>query len=127
MSAAPIPAVLVGLRETPAAPPRLPPPPDGQKMFVALHTADGEAKYDGYAPAVIDRANWSLEIDSAGRPSFSNAEPITFPRALSGPCVVAFGVLFDPHGGRFAFPLAAPLTIGPGITPSFGPKAIRLA
>jgi len=126
LAAAPIPAALVGLRDQAAAAPRLSARTDAQQLFVALYTADGEARYAAYKRAVVDRASWSMEIDSDGRPSFSNAESITFPEAVGGRCVVTFGVLFDPRGGGFAFPLSTPLAIWEGITPSFAPNSIRL-
>ena len=103
-------------------------------LYISLHTADpgeagdqttSEAAYTGYARVGVARtaAGWTVTANSV-----ANAAAITFGLDTSGTSVVThFGVgTSATTAGKLLYSgsLTAPLTINPGITPSFAIGAL---
>jgi hypothetical protein len=108
------------------------------QLFVALHTASPEAgdqttneiSYTGYGRQAVNRNNstkkWTLTLASA-----VNADAITFGEDTLGSGIVAthfsVGTLTSGAGKvLYCGQLTAPLTINPGIIPSFAAGVLNI-
>jgi len=98
-------------------------------FHVSLHTADpgetgtqttSEATYGSYARVAVARTAGGWTISGA---NVSNAAPVTFPQASSGPNTIThFGIGSDASGAGNLFfkgALGASLIVNTGVTPSF--------
>ena len=107
-------------------------------LYVALHTSDpgatgnaqtNEAAYPGYGRVGIARAGGSWSVSGPSPTAITNTSSVTFPICTSGgpETEVWFSVTTADSGATeilWAGPLAAGLTVNPGITPAFAASAL---